>query len=65
MNDEKKKAIEDSTERPNSVKISINAKGLWSGECKVYADDIEEAMTKSLSKAEELAALIKSKNEEI
>ncbi len=28
-------------DQPNSCKIAINAKGQWSGEVKVYADDID------------------------
>ena len=56
---------EENNDRPNSVKLSINAKGAWSGECKVYADDIEEAMTKAMAKAEELASLIAKKNEDV
>ena len=47
---------------PNSVKISVNAKGLYSGEVKVYAGTIDEAMTKALLKAKELEILIAEKN---
>lgn len=56
-----KQAIE-VIEQPNSVKIAINAKGLYSGEVKVYAKTIEEAMLLSKEKAKELELLIKEKN---
>lgn len=49
-------------ESPNSVEISINAKGAYSGKVKVYAPTIEEAMESAKKKAEELEALIRSKN---
>ncbi len=49
-------------ERPDSVEVSINAKGFWSGSVKVYAVTIEEAMTKALNKAKELEEVIRSKN---
>lgn len=48
--------------RPDSFSISINAKGQYSGEIKVYAESIEEAMQKALEKAKELEVLIKEKN---
>jgi len=41
-------------EQQNSCKISVNAKGQWSGEVKVYADTIDNAMAKALEKAKEL-----------
>ena len=50
-------------EQPNSCKIAINAKGQWSGEVKVYAESIENAMHKATLKAAELADVIKAKNE--
>ena len=50
-------------ERPDSCKISINAKGLFSGEVKVYAETIEEAMKKALAKAKELNEVIRAQNE--
>ena len=49
-------------ERPNSVKISVNAKGLWSGEVKAYANTTDEAMKEAIVKAELLSDLIKTKN---
>ena len=49
-------------EQPNSIKWSINAKGNWSGECKVYAQTIEEALEKSLAIAKQMEVLIKEKN---
>lgn len=48
--------------RPDSFSISINAKGQWSGEIKVYADSIDEAMKTALSKAKELDQIIKERN---
>jgi len=50
-------------EQPNSAKISINAKGQWSGEVKAYAETIEEAMKKTILHAETMAALINVKND--
>ncbi len=50
-------------EQPNSVKWSINAKGMWSGECKVYAQTIEEALKKSSEIAKQMEVIIKEKNE--
>lgn len=50
-------------EQPNSVEISINAKGQYSGKVKVYAETINDAMTLATSKAKELEVLIKGKNE--
>ena len=49
-------------ENQNSVKLSVNAKNQWSGEVKVYASTIENAMLLAKDKAEELADLIKEKN---
>ena len=49
-------------EQPNSCKIAVNAKGLWSGEVKVYARTIDEALSTSVSRAETLADLIRTKN---
>jgi len=57
MNEEIKKQ-----ESPHSVKFGINAKGLWSAECKVYADNPELAYAQSLMIAERLEKLIKTKN---
>lgn len=51
-------------ERPNSVKIAISQKGIFSGECKVYAETIDEAMTKAKEKADELRVYIKENNGE-
>lgn len=51
------------TEKVNSCEVSINAKGMWSGKVKVYAETINEAMEKALLKATELESLIKRKNE--
>lgn len=48
--------------RPDSCAISINAKGLWSAEIKIYAETIEEAIEKALLKAKEMETIIKEKN---
>lgn len=50
------------SERPDSCKISINAKGQYSGEIKVYAEHIEDAMSKCIAKSNELESLIRNKN---
>jgi hypothetical protein len=55
------KTIEE-TEKPNSVEISINAKGIYSGKVKVYAKTIEEAFEESIIYSEKLNTLIKLKN---
>jgi|TARA_R100000501_G_C2598924_1_gene96641 hypothetical protein len=55
--------VEKQIEQPNSCEISINAKGQYSGKVKVYAETIEGALTLAKEKAQELNALIKSKNE--
>ena len=49
--------------RPDSCNISINAKGPYSGEIKIYAETLEDvlAMKKALLKATELEILIKEK----
>jgi len=57
---EEKKLVE----QPNSCKIAINQKGNWSGELKVYAVSIEEAMKKALEKAKQLEEIIKFRNAE-
>lgn len=49
-------------ERPNSVEISVNAKGQYSGKVKVYADNIDDAMEKAKIKAGELERTIRDKN---
>ncbi len=49
-------------ESPHSVKFSINAKGFWSGECKVYADTPDNAMKEANRIAKELEAIIIQKN---
>ena len=61
---EKKDSLEfDVEDRPNSVEISINAKGQFSGKVKVYAHTIEEAMIKGKKHAEELEKYVKFKND--
>ena len=49
-------------EEPNSCEISVNAKGLFSGKVKVYAETIEVAISLAFLKSEELEKLIKTKN---
>ena len=49
-------------EQPNSCKIAVNAKGMYSGEVKVYAEFIENAMQKAILRAKELEELIAKKN---
>lgn len=49
-------------EQHNSVEISINAKGLYSGKVKVYAESIDEAYKKALAYSKDLNKLIKGKN---
>ncbi|KKK56474.1 hypothetical protein LCGC14_3064160 [marine sediment metagenome] len=51
-------------EQPNSVEISINTKGLYSGKVKVYSEAISEAMENAKEKSDELEKLIKGKNGE-
>ena len=49
-------------DNPHSVKIGINGKGIWSGECKVYAHNPEAALNKCLEIAGNIEQLIKEKN---
>ncbi len=63
MNENKTNVEEQNTvEKPNSYEISINAKGLWSGKVKVYAESISEARDLALKEAKMLDLLIKEKN---
>ena len=55
--------IEKVIEQPHSCKISINAKGQYSGEVKVYAKTPFEAFTEASSQAAYLEGLIKLKND--
>ena len=55
--------VEVKREENNSIEISINARGKFSGTIKVYAATIDEAMTKATQKARELEQIIKEKNE--
>jgi len=55
--------IEQVNEQPNSVEISVNAKGQYSGKIKVYSKTIEEAFEQSVIYSEKLNNLIKLKNE--
>jgi len=49
-------------ESPNSVKFGINAKGMWSGEVKVYAPTIDEALSEAVRVAKEIEVIIQTKN---
>jgi len=51
------------TEKPNSCEISINAQGKYSGKVKAYAATVEEAVELAVVKAQQLETLIKQKNE--
>jgi len=53
---------EQTEEQPNSVEISVNAKGQYSGKVKVYAKTINDAYILAVNKAKELEELIKTKN---
>jgi len=55
-------ATEMEVKAQDSVEISVNAKGLWSGKVKVYAEDGHDAYAATLGLAEDLAKLIKKKN---
>ncbi len=46
----------------SSVELSVNAKGLWSGKVKVYADTIDEAFNLAEQKATILSQKIEEKN---
>ncbi len=52
----------EAVEQPNSCKIAVNAKGLWSGEVKVYAESIDAACVLAALKAEWLSKKIKEVN---
>ena len=49
-------------ESPHSVKFAVNAKGLWSGEVKVYGQTPDEAYKASLELANKVENLIRTKN---
>ena len=59
MEDLKEEKIVD---QPHSVKFGINAKGLFSAECKVYAITPEEALKKCTEIAAQVEQIIKAKN---
>jgi len=60
---EESRAIEVRTvELPHSVKISINAKGMFSGEVKTYGATPEKAMEQTANLAKQLETLIAEKN---
>ena len=52
----------DTPEQPHSVKISINAKLMMSGELKIYSATPDEAMRIAFEKAEELKTKIEQQN---
>jgi len=54
--------LTEAIEQPHSCKISINAKGMYSGEVKVYAASIIDARMDATNQAALLEALIRSKN---
>lgn len=45
---------ENVNEKPNSVEISVNAKGQMSGKLKVYSEKIDDAMNEAKTKAIDL-----------
>ena len=49
-------------ESPHSVKLSINAKGLFSGEVKVYGSTPELALSKCAEITKEVEEVIRKKN---
>lgn len=49
-------------EDKNSCEFSINAKGLWSGKVKVYADDAHSAFNKAEDLAASMECLLQKKN---
>jgi len=49
-------------EKPNSCKISINAKGQMSGELKIYEDTVEKAIDIAKKKAKELKTFMEVEN---
>lgn len=51
-------------EKTDSCKISINAKGQFSAEIKVYDYDLEDAVTKALAQAKTILEVIKEQNKE-
>lgn len=50
------------SEKTDSVKFGINAKGQWSGELKVYNESIEGAYLKAIQVAAKMEELIDKKN---
>lgn len=55
---EKEKQIE----QPNSVEVSVNAKGQYSGKVKVYSESIKGAFDLAVEYSTKLEELIKGKN---
>jgi hypothetical protein len=53
------------TDKQNSVKFSINAKGLWSGELKVYSETGEDAFLLASELAERMEDLLLKKNSDL
>lgn len=50
--------------QPHSCEVSISSKGLWSASIKIYDENPDKAVKKTLTKANELAILIAEKNKE-
>jgi hypothetical protein len=65
MTNEKEKLVnvEKVIEPKDSVELSINAKGQYSGKVKVYAFSVADAMKEAIAKAKELETLIAEKNQ--
>ena len=53
---------EKNIERLNSVEFDVNAKGMYSGKVKVYAETSEQAMKSACERAKEMEKIIKEKN---
>ena len=49
-------------EQPHSVKFAVNAKGMWSGEVKIYSDHPETAFNKAKHLAESMSTIIANRN---
>ena len=49
-------------DQPHSVKISINAKGNFSGEIKCYGSTPEEALKKTTELVKQVETIIREKN---
>jgi len=61
MSEEKNESIMENLS-PHSVKLSMNAKGLISGEVKCYAETPEEALSKATKILKDMEVMIREKN---